>query len=172
MISFNLKCSRGHRFEGWFSSSDDYQHQCDKGLVACPICDDSVISKALMTPNVAAKSNAKAEQAQALTPVPAPAPASVPAPTPKPAPTPMQHMPTHEQQEAMAEAYRVVRSFQSKVEAECDYVGDKFAEEARKIHYGEVEPRGIYGQSSPDDATALEEEGISIASIPWLPPEN
>ena len=158
MISFNLNCAVGHGFEGWFSSSGDYERQRREGLVSCPVCGDGSVSKAPMAPNVGAKANSGDE------------PASPPAgghPTMRVSPPPDTPGPG-----AMAAAYTALRTLQRKVEKECDYVGDRFAEEARKIHHGETEERGIYGQSSPEDAKALRDEGINVSAVPWLPPEN
>ena len=74
--------------------------------------------------------------------------------------------------ERAAEQRRALMELRRQVEENCDYVGDRFPEEARKIHYGECDPRGIYGETSPDEAKALDEEGVEIQRIPWLPPEN
>src|SRR3546814_395382 len=71
-----------------------------------------------------------------------------------------------------AELRRLLRELRQHVEHNCDYVGERFAEEARKIHYGETDPRGIYGETSDAEAEALEDEGIALARVPWLPPEN
>ncbi len=152
MISFNLKCSNSHEFEGWFSSSDDFERQCKEGLVSCPICDDTSISKALMTPNLGTGSSLET--------------------TPNAPDDAAPSSPQKQGQFYGGKSYAVLRALKKKIEAECDFVGDRFAEEARKIHYGESAVRGIYGQSSPEDAEALEDEGIEIAPIPWLPPEN
>lgn len=74
--------------------------------------------------------------------------------------------------DSAVEQRRALIELRHQVEKNCDYVGDRFPEEARKIHYGECDPRGIYGESSPDEAKALDEEGVKIQRIPWLPPEN
>ena len=74
--------------------------------------------------------------------------------------------------EQAAETLRTLRELRRKVEENCDYVGDTFAEEARKIHYGEVEERNIYGETSDDDARALQDEGVSVQRIPWIPNES
>lgn len=166
MISFNLTCRHGHQFEGWFSSSSDFDNQKERGLLTCPMCNDDHISKGLMAPNVAAKSNTKTDlisqrsvmptqhaQPQANTPQP---PAEIPP----------------EMIEAAAEVMAEMRKVQKSIEQTCDDVGDKFAEEARKIHYGETEARGIYGQTSLEEAEALHEEGIEITKMPWLPKEQ
>ena len=65
-----------------------------------------------------------------------------------------------------------MRAVQAKIRDECRDVGDAFAEEARKIHYGEVEPEGIYGHATPEEREALDDEGIAVMDIPWLPKDN
>ena len=74
--------------------------------------------------------------------------------------------------EKAAEQRHALVELRRQVEENCDYVGDRFPEEARKIHYGETDPRGIYGESTPEEAKALDEEGVKVQRIPWLPPEN
>ena len=181
MITFNLKCSAGHEFEGWFSSSGDYDRQLRQGLVSCPVCGSGGVSKALMAPNVGAKANSQPAPATPPVPPPAASHPTMQVSTPPgggadahgpEAPGPEAPGPEAPGPEAMAAAYTALRTLQRKVESECDYVGNKFAEEARKIHYGEAEERGIYGQSSSEDAKALEEEGVNFSAMPWLPPEN
>lgn len=164
MISFNFTCGNGHGFEGWFQSSADFDDQKSRGLLACPLCDDPHISKALMTPNVTAKSNTK-NNAMAERSV---------MPTQPTQPQQQALLPqiTPEMAAAAAEALAEMRKVQNKIVETCDDVGDGFAEEARKIHYGETEARGIYGHASDDEAEALHEEGIEITKMPWLPKEQ
>ena len=164
MISFNFTCGNGHGFEGWFQSSADFDDQKSRGLLACPLCDDPHISKALMTPNVTAKSNTK-NNAMAERSV---------MPTQPTQPHQQALLPqiTPEMAAAAAEALAEMRKVQNKIVETCDDVGDGFAEEARKIHYGETEARGIYGHASDDEAEALHEEGIEITKMPWLPKEQ
>jgi hypothetical protein len=180
MINFNLICASGHTFEGWFGSSADYDDQQARGLVSCPICGIVAVSKALMTPNVTAKSNKAVSSPPTLTP---PEPEServvMPPASTSPAPeitsgiTP-EIMPeiTPEKMTAIRRAMTKMRKIQTAIEGECDNVGDEFAEEARKIHYGEVKPRGIYGKASDDEAAELVDEGIAITKMPWLPKEQ
>ena len=168
MISFNLTCGNGHGFEGWFKSSVDFDDQKSRGFLTCPICDDGHISKALMAPNVAAKSNTKNNIVVERSVMPTP-----PAPA-QPMPQKQVQLPqiTPEMAAAAAEALAEMRKVQNKIVETCDDVGDAFAEEARKIHYGETEARGIYGHASDDEAEALHEEGIEITKMPWLPKEQ
>jgi len=141
VIVFDLRCDKAHVFEAWFGSTADYESQRDRGLVACPVCDSPDVSKAVMAPAVAPKGNRRPE--------PQPVAANPPEPV-----------------KAMLAA---LAEIQSKVEASCDYVGDRFADEARAIHHGEVEARGIYGEASAADAAALREEGIEVAPLPFRP---
>jgi len=165
MISFNLICDHDHGFEGWFNSSADYTDQQARGLVTCPICDSANITKGLMTPNVAAKSNTKPEASGRT-------PAMISAPSRPNLPPQMTAQITPEMAKAAAETLAAMRKLQSTIEKHCDNVGDAFAEEARKIHYGESDPRGIYGQTTDQEAESLLEEGIAIAKMPWLPKEQ
>ncbi|SDD43054.1 MULTISPECIES: DUF1178 family protein [Kordiimonas] len=145
MIVFDLKCSTGHRFEAWFRSSNAYEEQQAVGLVECPHCGSNEVSKALMAPNVASKGNQKSEVASV----------AAKAGDPK-------------LQEVVEEAQKVLAKLKNHVEANCDYVGDKFADEARKIHYGEAEERGIYGESTLQEAKELLEEGVEVMPLPGL----
>ncbi|AUN30523.1 DUF1178 family protein [Niveispirillum cyanobacteriorum] len=160
MILFNLKCSLGHRFEGWFRNGAAYEAQAASHAITCPLCGDAKIEKAPMAPAIAKGGRSRDRDA----PPPAPA-ADTPVPVEAP-PVP------DAVREAQAEILRHLRDLRTQVEKNADYVGDRFAEEARKIHYGEVESRAIYGETSPKQAEALREEGVPIASIPWLPVEN
>ncbi|MFY8091859.1 MAG: DUF1178 family protein [Niveispirillum sp.] len=162
MILFDLKCSQGHRFEGWFRNGAAYEAQAASHAITCPICGDARVEKAPMAPAIAKGGRSRDRDAPpptavADTPVPA-----VAAPVPMPDAV----------KEAQAEILRHLRDLRSQVEKNADYVGDRFAEEARKIHYGEVESRAIYGETSPEQAEALREEGVPVAAIPWLPVEN
>ena len=141
MILFELKCAQDHRFEGWFRDGRNYEAQRKGRKIACPVCNSHKIEKAPMAPRIAKGAPAKAAK-------PAEAPA-VDAP--------------------QTMAVKALRELRAKVEADCDYVGPTFAEEARRIHYGETEPRGIYGETTDEEAEALDEEGIEFAKIPWLP---
>jgi len=153
MISFDLRCKKGHVFEGWFSSGARFDADAKAKRIECPICGDKRIEKAPMAPNVAAGRGE--ERAPAL-------PVSAPAPLPSGGPTPAQ----------MAEMYKAMRKFQTMVEKNFDHVGDRFAEEARKIHHGEVDKRAIYGNATPDESKALKDEGIEFGEIPRLPRLN
>lgn len=132
MIVFDLKCGGGHVFEAWFGSSGDYDTQRDGGLISCPICNDCDVEKAVMAPAVAAKSNRRQT------------PASMAAGDPQ----------------AVKAALKTLAEMQRAMIAKSEYVGDRFAEEVRSIHYGETAGRGIYGETTPAEAAALRDEGI------------
>lgn len=143
MIAFDLKCAKGHVFEAWFASSKGFERDAKAGRVECPVCGSTKVEKALMAPNIATGSAGGRERP--------------PAPTPDP------------QAERRAEAFRMLRELQSRIERDFDHVGERFAEEARKIHHGEVEKRAIYGSATPEESKALKDEGIEFGQIPWLP---
>ncbi|MVZ97483.1 DUF1178 family protein [Sphingorhabdus sp. IMCC26285] len=160
MIAFDLRCSGGHNFEGWFASSSDFDVQQTGGLIACPVCDDAVVHKALSIPNVGRKTN------QILTtvkPAPAPAPVEVSIGEVMNAPT----LPP-----AMVEMMHRLATAQSEMLKESQWVGGAFAQTARAIHYGEESDRLIHGETSMDEAASLAEEGIAIAPLPFpvIPP--
>src|SRR5581483_6838280 len=141
MIIFDLACGLGHRFEGWFSSTDDYDRQVERELVRCPLCDSPKVSK---LPSAKVRVGKTAEPT-----LPAPAPvAATPAPsTPQPTPA-----------EFIAQLRALVKGAED--------VGTRFPEEARKIHYEESAARSIRGKVSPEEAEALRDEGIDFASLP------
>jgi hypothetical protein len=143
MILYELNCSHDHSFSAWFNSSAAFDEQRDRQLVACPICEDTCVAKAPMAPRIG-----KVQAADASTPAPA--------------------LPLATATHASGEISRMIGEFCRAIETNCDYVGGSFAEEARKIHYGEADPRGIYGEASNSEAADLKEEGIEIASVPWI----
>lgn len=159
MIKYTVQCKKGHGFEAWFQNSDAFDKQTKRGLVACPDCGSTKISKALMAPNVSAKTRAKGKT---LT-VPSEKPA-VPAGPPQTVATPQMALP--------AEMVEILRKIKKEVESKADYVGPKFAEEARKIHYNEAPERGIYGEASLQDVQELAEEGIDCLPLPVLPEDR
>jgi hypothetical protein len=149
MIVYELRCSKGHGFEGWFRDAATFDRQAAAGKVPCAVCGDSAVTKAPMAPRLARR---RGEDAAA------PSREADRDPTPP--------------QQQSAEALKVLGELRKKVEAECDYVGERFAEEARRIHYGETEQRGIYGEASDEQAKELTDEGIEVRKIPWLPRRN
>ncbi len=165
MIRYKLRCGAAHEFEGWFQDSAGFDKLAKAGLVECTVCGNTQVERALMAPAVvSSRKKAKPPKAEAATPAAAEAPAS-PAPPP-PAPEGAQRMaagPIPAQMLAMLQRLR------AEVEKSCDYVGPGFAEEARKIHNGEAELRGIYGEATDAEAEALAEDGIEVARLPWVP---
>lgn len=159
MILYRLRCSKGHEFESWFKDSKTYERQEKKSLIGCAVCGDAKVSRAPMAPRIG-KGAGKAAEVE----VPAVAPADVPAPEQQRMAALAKHMPKE-----LREALLKVRA---EVEKNCEHVGDKFAEEARKIHYGESDKRGIYGETSDEEAEALAEEGIEFGRLPWIPRGN
>lgn len=154
MILYQLRCSKDHEFEAWFKDGQTCERQLARKTVECPACGSRKVAKALMAPRISG-SEKKQQQVANL---PAKAPGA-----------PGDHGGSHPMS-VMASAMRQhLQEVRSKVEANCDYVGDKFADEARKIHYGETEARGIYGEATDQQHQELVEEGVEVARIPWLP---
>ena len=148
MIVYDLCCREGHRFEGWFASSDDYAAQREAGLVGCPQCGSDEVVKAPMAPAVPRKGNQRGEATQQM------AGGAMPP-------------------EAMA-ALRRIAEVQAEALKSSTWVGEAFAERSRAIHYGEREPEAIHGRATPDEARELFEEGIAVAPIlfPIAPPDE
>ena len=168
MIRYELRCDQAHEFDGWFKDSAAFDKLAAAGLVECPHCGPTKVAKRLMAPAIPKKGR-PARNAKAETP---PTPAAEPAaPPPAPAPTPPA-LPAAALAAMPAELRAMLRHMRTEIEKNCDYVGADFAEEARKIHHGEAEVRGIFGEASEDEAEALREEGIDIARIPWVPPSD
>ncbi len=139
MKVLNLQCAHSHTFEGWFGSEDDFQSQLARGLVACPLCTDTVVTKMLSAPRLNLGASAPVPATVAKQDV-----AALPA--------------TQAMQAAWLQAMR-------HVVANTEDVGEKFAEEARRIHYGEADERGIRGKASAKETEALLEEGIGVMPL-------
>ena len=166
MIKYQLICDKSHEFEGWFGDSAAFESQQESGLLTCPVCGSADVRRALMAPNLASPKTRKtdlAEQQPSAQPEPQPQPQA-----PQQASMALPPAAALKMQELMSE----MRALQTKIREECRDVGNDFAEEARKIHYGEVEPEGIYGQATAEEREALDEEGIEIMDMPWLPKDN
>jgi len=144
MKVLNLRCAADHRFEGWFASDADFTRQADGGLIGCPICEDKAITRLPSAPRL----NVSAQRQRVEQEAAAPSPADLAA------------------ARAQGQWMRVVREVISQTED----VGERFPEEARRIHYGEAKERGIRGQASSEDANALREEGIDVVSLPLPAP--
>ena len=164
MIRYALACDKGHDFESWFQNSSAYDKQVKRGLVTCPLCGSAKVEKAIMAPRLA---RTDTEASAMREPEPAEAPAET-APVPAPAEkTPVAMISPREQ-----ELRQKLKELRDHLTRNSDNVGPKFPEEARKMHYGEIEHRSIYGEASPDEAKALAEEGIPFHPLPVLPDER
>jgi hypothetical protein len=162
MILYTLRCAEGHEFESWFKDSKTYERQERRALIPCPSCGSAKVTRALMTPRIGKGGKTGAVEVAA----PAEAAAAPAAPT-----TADQQM-TALAQHMPKEMRETLLKLRQQVEKNCDYVGGNFAEEARKIHYGEADKRGIYGETSDKEAKALVEEGIEFGRVPWIPRGN
>ena len=157
MICYSLVCDKGHNFESWFANSAAYDKQVKRKLVSCPMCDSVKVEKAIMAPRLARKDKSTSM------PEPVEAP-SLPVPA-QPA-TPVMISPQEREFRAK------LKELRDHLTANSDNVGKKFPDEARKMHYGDIEHRSIYGEASADDAKALHEEGIEFHPLPVLPEER
>lgn len=145
MKVFNLCCAHGHAFEGWFGSEADYQSQTERGLLTCPLCEDTRVTRLPSAPRL--NLGAAAPEASL----------SVATPTLEP---------QHEQARALAALQGGLMQAVRAVIANTEDVGPRFPEEARRIHYGETEARNIRGQASAQERAALAEEGIEVVALP------
>jgi hypothetical protein len=149
VIHYQLLCGASHEFDGWFKDSANFERQAKRGQISCPICADTKVTRALMAPRLGKRGLViEHETAAPVAPEPAPMQAGGVMPD---------------------QVRAVLHKLRAEVEKNCDYVGPDFATEARKIHNGEAEPRGIYGESTEAEAEALSDDGIGVARIPWLP---
>ncbi len=128
MIRYDLTCTEGHRFDGWFKSSATFEAQRDAGQVACAVCGSAQVDRALMTPGVPARSNRISDGEKSA-----------------------------------------LEQLRDHVEANSDYVGLRFADEARAMHEGRSDQRAIHGEAKLEEARALIEDGVPIAPLPFLP---
>jgi hypothetical protein len=164
MIRYSLACERGHAFESWFANSSAYDKQAKRGLVACPVCGSTKVDKAIMAPRLA-----RSDKAIDL-PAPAAAPAATPAPAAPPAPQGVEPVAMISPQERELRAK--LKELRDHLVKNSENVGRQFPDEARKMHYGEIEHRSIYGEASPQEAKELYEEGIELHPLPILPDER
>jgi hypothetical protein len=176
MILFELRCSQGHAFEAWFRDGATYDQQAEAGAITCAICGDGKVGKALMAPALGRRSPLRegaerpreepregAATGGLAAPGRPPASAVEPGASSEPAEGPKLDP------ERAAAAMRALRQVQDHIEKNFDHVGQRFAEEARKIHYGEADKRSIYGEATSAEAKELRDEGIEVGQIPWLP---
>ncbi len=159
MIRYALICRQGHEFESWFQDSAAYDKQAKRGLVSCPHCGSAEVEKAIMAPRLSATTKRRSKAIEA----PETAPEAAPAPAPAPV-----AMISPQEREIRAK----LKELRDHLTKNADNVGPKFPEEARKMHYGEIEHRSIYGVASPEEAKELSEEGIEFHPLPSLPDER
>ena len=154
MIRYTLRCERGHGFESWFQSSSAYEAQEKRKLVNCPVCGSARIERAIMAPQIVGKrgrEDAAPEPAATTTEVTAPATS-----------TPLMMA---QERELRAK----IKELRDHIVKNADNVGERFPNEARKMHYGDIEHRPIYGEATPDEARSLIEEGVEVSPLPVLP---
>jgi hypothetical protein len=160
MIRYALCCAKGHSFESWFQSSAAYDKQAKQKLVGCPVCGSTKVEKEIMSPRLAGTRKGK----RALVP-------SAPQ-TPENAGSGDERNPVAMVSPQERELRQKLTELREHLTRNADYVGQKFPEEARKMHYGEIDHRSIYGEASPDEAKKLHEEGIEFHPLPVLPHEQ
>jgi len=148
VIRYALGCEAGHTFESWFNNSAAFDRQSARGLIACPLCGSTKVEKAIMAP---ALSGSREDSA----------------PTAEPEKTPVAIVSREE-----VEVRKKLKELRDHIVKNADYVGEKFPEQARRMHYGEIEHRSIYGEASPDAARSLADEGIEFHPLPRLPDER
>ena len=159
MIKYALICDEHHEFESWFPDSAAYDKQAKRKLIACPQCGSTAVEKAIMAPRISG-ARKRATAAEPTAEAPSPAPAQV-----EKAPVAML---SPQEQEFRAK----LKELRDHLTKNADNVGPKFPEQARKMHYGEIEHRSIYGEASPQEAKDLAEEGIEFHPLPILPDER
>src|ERR1700738_555132 len=155
MIRYTLPCARAHFFESWFQSSAAYESQEERKLVSCPACGSTKVERAIMAPQIVSK---KSRDRAAPSPA-----ASTHVTTPTSTPLMMA-----QERELRAK----LKELRDHIVKNADNVGERFPNEARKMHYGDIEHRPIYGEASPDEARALIEEGVEVSPLPVLPEDR
>jgi hypothetical protein len=152
MILYDLRCSQGHKFEAWFKDSGSYDKQAKRGDVECPVCFDTSVEKAIMAPRLSSSTRKKGLEHD----------------------TPISRGPHSDERasEVAREILDAVGKVQRHVEENCDYVGDKFADEARAIHHGDSEERGIYGEATKSEVEDLLDEDIPVMPVPGMKRKN
>ena len=156
MIRYTLACERRHEFESWFANSSAYDKQAKRGLVACPICGSTKVEKAIMAPRLA----------RTDAPIDVPEAPAAPVAAPE-APAPVAMISPQER-----ELRTKLRELRDHLTKNAENVGRKFPDEARKMHYGDIEHRSIFGEASPQEAKELHEEGVEFHPLPVLPDDR
>jgi hypothetical protein len=160
MIRYNLRCERGHAFESWFQSSAAYEGQEKRKLVNCPACGSAKVERAIMAPQIVSKKGRDRDKEVAVPPA-----AAAPADATASASTPLLMA---QERELRAK----LKELRDHIVKNADNVGERFPNEARKMHYGDIEHRPIYGEASPDEARSLIDEGIEVSPLPVLPDDR
>ena len=161
MIRYTLRCDKSHVFESWFRDMASFDGQVKRGLVACPICNSVKVDKAIMAPRIHRTDRDRSAPSEAVTRDEAVSPVDAP----KAEPVAL----ISDQELELRAAIKAIRA---KVESSADNVGKGFADEALKIHLGEVPHRSIYGEASADDVRMLHEEGVEFHALPVLPDDR
>jgi len=162
MIRYSLRCERGHAFESWFQSSSAYEVQEKRKLVNCPACGSAKVERAIMAPRIVGK---KGRAGAADTRVETAATESTSPETATAGSTPLMMA---QERELRAK----IKELRDHIVKNADNVGERFPNEARKMHYGDIEHRPIYGEASPDEARSLIEEGVEVSPLPVLPEDR
>jgi hypothetical protein len=157
MIRYNLRCERGHAFESWFQSSAAYESQEKRKLVSCPNCGSVKVERAIMAPQIVTRKGREAAVSAPASATPADVTAS-------------ESTPLLMAQER--ELRTKLKELRDHIVKNADNVGERFPSEARKMHYGDIEHRPIYGEASPDEARALIDEGVEVSPLPVLPDDR
>jgi len=155
MIRYSLQCERGHGFESWFQSSSVYDSQVKRKLVTCPACGSAKVEKAIMAPQIVSRKGRDS---------------APPAPAPSTDVTASGSTPLMMAQERELRAK--LKELRDHIVKNADNVGERFPNEARKMHYGDIEHRPIYGEASPEEARALIDEGVEVTPLPVLPDDR
>src|SRR5262245_56592396 len=168
MIRYALACDEGHAFESWFANSATYDRQVKRGLVSCPVCNSTKVEKAIMAPRVARTK--RRGDASVSAPMPEGPASSQPSASKAPPEAPQTNVPAPVAMMSPQEREfrRKLKELREHLIRNADYVGRRFPEEARKMHYGEIEHRSVYGEATPDQAKELHEEGIEFHPLPVL----
>ena len=163
MIRYNLRCERGHAFESWFQSSSAYETQEKRKLVSCPSCGSPSVERAIMAPQIVSRKGRDRTAPDAV-----PAPASAPVAGTEVAPTGSTPLLMAQERELRAK----IKELRDHIVKNADNVGERFPNEARKMHYGDIEHRPIYGEASPEEARSLIDEGVEVSPLPVLPDDR
>jgi hypothetical protein len=163
MIRYNLRCERGHAFESWFQSSSAYETQEKRKLVSCPSCGSTKVERAIMAPQIVSRKGRENAASTA-----APAPAATPVAGTEVATASSTPLLMAQERELRAK----IKELRDHIVKNADNVGERFPNEARKMHYGDIEHRPIYGEASPEEARSLIDEGVEVSPLPVLPDDR